>query len=99
MKRIWALLLVVFSLGWISMTAVAQTIKLVDAKDKKQVDVLVDGKPIRSRQSLEWCLKAVDQCWSQKKRFIRPMELEDAKQAYAHARTIYKSRLDEASRE
>ncbi|MEO6724147.1 MAG: PmoA family protein [Blastocatellia bacterium] len=44
MKRTLILFLVVFALGSTVMTAAAQTIKLVDAKDKKQVDVLVEGK-------------------------------------------------------
>jgi hypothetical protein len=48
MKRILTLALIVFTLGWTAMTAAAQEVKLVDAKDKKQVDVLVDGKPFTS---------------------------------------------------
>jgi hypothetical protein len=59
--------------------------------------VLVADKPIRaSRRSIEWCLKGVDQCWSQKQRFIKPDELEDAKRAYAHAREVYRTRLAES---
>jgi hypothetical protein len=57
----------------------------------------VNGKPIRSRRSLDWCLKAVDQCWSEKEKLIRAAEMADAKEAYGHARKIYKSRLDEAA--
>jgi hypothetical protein len=48
MKRILTLASVVFALGWTAMTATAQEVKLVDAKDKKQVDVLIDGKPFTS---------------------------------------------------
>jgi hypothetical protein len=32
----------------------------------------------------------VDQCWSQKQRFIRAPEMEDAKSAYDHARQAYR---------
>lgn len=71
-------------------------LRILPSSHTNPIFVLVDGKAIRSRRSLEWCLKGVDQCWSQKERFIRPAEMQDAKQAYAHARTIYKSRLDEA---
>ena len=40
------------------------------------VFVLVGEKPIRaSRRSAEWCLKGVDQCWSQKQRFIKADEM------------------------
>jgi hypothetical protein len=54
------------------------------------VFVLIGDKPIRaSRRSAEWCLKGVDQCWSQKRRFIKAAELEDAEQAYDHARKTY----------
>ena len=48
MKRILTLSLVVFTLSLMVMTAAAQTIKLVEAKEKKQVDVLVDGQPFTS---------------------------------------------------
>src|SRR5262245_43347130 len=48
MKRISTLSLVVFALGLMALTAAAQTIKLVEAKEKKQVDVLVDGQPFTS---------------------------------------------------
>jgi len=48
MKRILTLSLVVFTLSLMAMTAAAQTIKLVEAKEKKQVDVLVDGQPFTS---------------------------------------------------
>ena len=51
--------------------------------------ITVGGKPIRaSRRSLEWCLKSVDQCWSQKERFMKGEELIQAKEAYEHARAV-----------
>lgn len=49
-----------------------------------------------SRRSAEWCLKGVDQCWSQKKRFIKASERADAEAAYDHARKAYQRLLDEA---
>ena len=59
--------------------------------------MLVGDKPIRaSQKSAEWCLKSVDQCWSQKERAIRPSELEDAKKAYDLARQAYRKILSEA---
>ena len=58
--------------------------------------VLIDGKPIRaSRRSADWCLKGVDQCWSQKERTYKAAEMEDAKAAYAHARETYRKILAE----
>jgi hypothetical protein len=58
--------------------------------------LIVDGKPIRaSRRSADWCLKGVDQCWSQKERTYKATEMEDAKAAYAHARETYRKILAE----
>jgi hypothetical protein len=59
--------------------------------------VTVDKKPVRDRQSIEWCLKGVDQCWSQKKRFYKEPEMQDAIAAYDHAREVYRQRLAEAA--
>ena len=60
------------------------------------IQLKVDGKPIRaSRRSIEWCLKSVDQCWSQKKKVIAEAELAGAEKDYEHARTTYKTRLAE----
>jgi hypothetical protein len=57
---------------------------------------LVGGKPIRaSRRSAEWCLNAVNQCWTQKAPRIRASELEEARKAYEHARQVYRQRLSE----
>jgi hypothetical protein len=61
------------------------------------VFVLVGEKPIRaSRRSIDWCLKSVDQCWSQKAPTIAPAEMQDAQAAYEHARVTYRQRLAEA---
>jgi hypothetical protein len=56
--------------------------------------VSVDGKPIRaSRRSADWCLRAVDQCWSQKGPRIRARERDAARAAYDHARERYREIL------
>ena len=56
------------------------------------VFVVVGGKPVRaSRKSAEWCLKGVDQCWSQKEKGIRPEERPAAREAYDKAREAYKT--------
>ncbi|WP_395750652.1 CehA/McbA family metallohydrolase [Prosthecobacter sp.] len=57
--------------------------------------VIVNDKPIREKTSLEWCLKSVDQCWSQKEALIDPKEQADAVAAYEHARQVYRERLAE----
>jgi hypothetical protein len=59
--------------------------------------VVIDGQPIRaSRQSAQWALDAVNQCWTQKARRIRPTELEEARKAYDHARQVYRERLEQS---
>lgn len=60
--------------------------------------VLVGGKPIRaSKKSAEWCVKAVDKCWSQKSRAIRATERESAKTAFDMARDAYTKIAGEAA--
>ena len=59
--------------------------------------VIVDGQPIRaSRRSAEWCLAAVNQCWTQKAPKIAPGELEEARKAYDHARDVYRRLIAES---
>lgn len=61
------------------------------------VFVSVDGKPIRaSRRSAEWCLAAVNQCWTQKAPRIREAERAAARQAYDHARQVYRRLIAES---
>lgn len=72
-------------------------LRILPSSHTNPVFVLVGGQPIRaSRRSAEWCLKGVDQCWSQKQRFINPSEMEDAKAAYEHAREAYRRILNES---
>ena len=57
----------------------------------------VGGTPIRaSRLSAEWCLAAVDQCWSQKAPLIRETERQAARDAYDHARSVYRRLIAES---
>ncbi len=57
--------------------------------------VIIAGKPIRERRSIEWCRKGVDQCWLQKEALIDSKEHADAVAAYDHARNVYQARLAE----
>jgi hypothetical protein len=71
-------------------------LRILPSSHTNPVFVLVGDKPIRaSRRSAEWCLQGVDKCWSQKKRFIKAAEMDDALQAYAHAREAYQKILSE----
>ena len=71
-------------------------LRILGTSHTNPVFIVVGDKPIRaSRRSLEWCLKSVDRCWSQKKQFIAEAEMQDAIEAYDHARAVYRKRLAE----
>lgn len=71
-------------------------VRVLPSSHTNPIFVLVGDKPIRaSRRSAEWCLAGVDQCWSQKERFIKPAELADARAAYEHARVTYRKLITE----
>ncbi|MFO0811345.1 MAG: CehA/McbA family metallohydrolase [Gemmataceae bacterium] len=71
-------------------------LRILPSSHTNPVFVVVGDKPIRaSRRSAEWCLQGVENCWSQKQRFIRAKEMDDAKAAYDHARKEYQRILSE----
>lgn len=77
--------------SWVAM-------RILPSSHTNPIFVLVGDKPIRaSRRSVEWCLKSVDQCWSEKEKFIKENEMDDANSAYSHARAIYQKLLAECS--
>ena len=76
--------------SWVAM-------RVLGSSHTNPVWVIVNDKPVRaSRRSVKWCLASVDQCWSQKERFIAKAELNDARAAYAHAKKEYETRLTES---
>ena len=65
-------------------------VRILPSSHTNPIFVVVGGKPIRaSRRSAEWCLAAVNQCWTQKAPKISASELPEAKLAYDHAREVY----------
>jgi hypothetical protein len=77
--------------SWVAM-------RIAASSHTNPVFVLVDGKPIRASQSsVSWCLKSVDACWDQKERSYKPEELPAAREAYDHARKVYRKILAETS--
>src|SRR5206468_3868210 len=71
-------------------------VRILPSSHTNPIWVLVGDKPVRaSKRSADWCLKGVDQCWSQKQRFIAADEMEDAKAAYEHARQTYRTLVAE----
>jgi hypothetical protein len=73
-------------------------LRILPSSHTNPIFVVVNGKPIRaSRKSAEWCLKAVDQCWSQKGPRIRLEERREAERMYEAARVAYRQRLAETT--
>ena len=70
-------------------------LRILPAAHTNPVFIVVNGKPIREKRSIEWCQKSVDQCWTQKEKFYAAPELPDARAAYEHARVVYRARLAE----
>jgi hypothetical protein len=71
--------------------------RILPSSHTNPVFVVMGGQPIRaSRQSAQWCLDAVNQCWTQKAAQIKAGELEAARAAYDHAREVYRQRIAEA---
>jgi len=68
--------------GWIAL-------RVFPSSHSNPIFIIVNGKPILERKSVEWCRRAVDQCWKMKQANIRPPELPDAQAAYQNARDIY----------
>jgi hypothetical protein len=78
--------------GWIAA-------RILPAAHTNPIFALVGGKPVRaSRQSAEWCLNAVNQCWTQKSPRIAVTELGEAKRAYDHARDVYQQLIRECDK-
>ena len=71
-------------------------LRILPSSHTNPIWVVVGGKPVRaSKESLEWCIRAVDQCWQQKKNQIRLNERGDAMRAYQAAKAEYQKRLAE----
>ncbi|HEX7312472.1 MAG TPA: CehA/McbA family metallohydrolase [Pyrinomonadaceae bacterium] len=73
-------------------------LRILPSSHTNPVFVIIGGKPVRaSRRSAQWCLKAVDQCWSQKSPQISERERPDAERAYEHARRVYRKIIGECT--
>ncbi len=72
--------------------------RVLPAAHTNPIFVLVNGQPIRaSRRSAEWCLNAVNQCWTQKAPHMSPTDQAKAREAYDHAREVYKKLISESA--
>jgi hypothetical protein len=71
--------------------------RVLPAAHTNAVFALVGGKPVRaSKRSAQWCLDAVNQCWTQKAPRIAVSDLGQAKAAYDHAREVYRKLIAES---
>jgi hypothetical protein len=72
-------------------------VRILGSAHTNPIFILIGGRPIRtSKRSAEWCLKGVDQCWSQKAPRMSPPEREVAQRAYDFARNRYKQIMAES---
>jgi hypothetical protein len=71
-------------------------VRILGSSHSNPIFVLINGRAIRaSRESAQWCLAGVNQCWTQKASKISKTELPEAKAAYDHAREVYKQLIAE----
>ncbi len=72
-------------------------VRILPSSHTNPIWVPVGGKPFAPiRRDVEWCTQGVEKCWSQKERFIKAGEMDDAKKAYDHARATYANLLKTA---
>ena len=72
-------------------------VRILPSAHTNPIFALVGGRPVRaSRRSAEWCLAAVDQCWTQKAPRTSVAELGEARKAYDQAREAYRKLIQES---
>jgi hypothetical protein len=72
-------------------------LRILGSSHTNPIFIIVDDRPIAEKQSVEWCIKALDQCWTTKQANIRSEERTAAKEAYDRARRTYEDILKKAN--
>lgn len=73
-------------------------LRIMSSSHTNPLFIIVDNKPVRaSAKSAAWCLKAVDQCWSQKSPNFSSADKIDAEKAYTQAKEVYRKILSEST--
>jgi hypothetical protein len=72
-------------------------VRTIPAAHTNPLWVNLNNQPILSKESAEWCLRAVQQCWSQKVRFIKASERQAARTAYEQAEQVYRNFITKAA--
>jgi hypothetical protein len=68
-------------------------LRILPSSHTNPIWVTVGGNPVREAQSIDWCIRAVDQCRNQKVGRIRPSELAEFHRAYDFAKAEYQKLL------
>lgn len=68
-------------------------LRIYPSSHTNPIFIEVDGKPVLEKKSVEWSLKAVEQCWKKKSPNIRTAERDAAKVAYNKATEAYRALL------
>jgi len=77
--------------GWMAL-------RIYPSSHSNPVFVQVNNKPVQEKQSAEWCLEALNQCWKMKEPNIRATEKAAAEIAYEDARRIYKKIIENSKK-
>ncbi len=72
-------------------------LRILPSSHTNPIWVEVAGKPIRVKESIEWCLAAVERCYKQKIGRIRLPEQGEMTRAYDEAKAAYQRLLAEAN--
>ncbi len=73
-------------------------LRILGASHTNPAFILVDKKPIRpSRASVEWDIRALEQCFEIKRNGWRPEDYDQAKAAYEYAFEVYRKVLAETT--
>lgn len=66
-------------------------LRVYPSSHSNPIFINVDNKPVIEKQSAEWCLAALNQCWKMKEPNIRAAEKKAAEAAYEVARRKYQA--------
>lgn len=72
-------------------------LRILPSSHTNPIWVKVADKPIRVKESIDWCLAAVERCFNQKIGRIRLTEQGEMKRAYDEAKGVYQQLLREAN--
>lgn len=68
-------------------------LRIFASSHSNPVYVELNKQPVMVKESVEWCIEALDQCWTKKEPQIREQEKQAAAAAYQEARRWYEKKL------